>query len=195
MSHMFMNWMLMPSVPDFSSWTITELSSLSRMFMACESMAGVMDFSSWDTSAATDWAYFLYHCRKVHSVRGLLDMSGATAATEAFSFGTRISLGDNLVNDVEITGFGKQPTIVGTVPGHPGNVNWPFSDCAWGIASPYADAARSKALLESFLESLYDRSAAGYTTIELRLNSRAYSVLSDAQVSAVEAKGYQVIGN
>ena len=193
LAKMFMNCSLMPSVPDFSTWRISGISSLTRMFMNCERMEGVMDLSGWDTSTATDWAYFLYHCSKLHSLKGRLDMSGAAAATEAFAFGVRISAGDNPVNDVEIIGFGKQPSITGTVIGHAGNEGGPFSGCAWGASSPYADVARSKALLASFVESLYDRSAAGYTTIELRLASVAYSSLTAAQFSAIEAKGYQVI--
>ena len=193
LAQMFVNCWAMPEVPDFSSWSISGVSSLTRMFLNCENIEGVLDFSGWDTSAAGDWAYFLYHCRKVHSVKGVMDMSGATAATEAFAFGTRISLGDNLVNDVQIIGFGKQPTITGTVPGHAGNISGPFSNCAWGVASPYADAARSKAILGAFMDSLFDRSAAGYATIELRLVSVAYASLTSAQISAAEAKGYQVI--
>jgi len=192
---MFVNCGVMPEVPDFSSWSITGVTSLTRMFLNCENMEGVMDFSGWDTSAAEDWAYFLYHCRKVHSVKGVLDMSGARAATEAFAFGTRTSVGDNPVNDVQVIGFGKQPSITGTMPGHAGNIGGPFSNCVWGIASPYADAARSKAILGTFMDSLFDRSAAGYPEIELRLVSVAYDALTPAQISAAEAKGYQVISN
>ena len=203
-SHCFQKCRKLTTVPDLFNGAQTSLSDLKYMFQGCDGMTTI-DLSSWkfgqvtsmqgmftgcvyvqtiditgiDTSKMTstsDMMYIFSSCSSLIRIRGAIDLIGMNPTALP-------SLGYNIFNLTTITykNLGSNSTIA--------SLNL-YSDnyTRWGLG----DEESKQSFIDSVLTYSYDRAANGLPTLELQMSADQKALLTEEQITAIQAKGYTI---
>ena len=195
---------LLPAVPDLFNGAQTNLTNLDYMFYECENMTTI-DLSSWKFGQVTSMKYMFARCKKAETIditgidtskmtstskmdymcngcsslvriRGAIDLIGmsATALPE---------LGYSLDSLTTIT-----YKNLGSNPGATSLSLYTIGYTKWGLG----DEESKQSFIDSVLTYSYDRAANGLTTLELKMSAEQKALLTEEQITAIQAKGYTI---
>ena len=195
---------LLTAVPDLFNGAQTNLTKLDYMFYECEGMTTI-DLSSWKFGQVTSMKYMFARCKKAETIditgidtskmtstsnmdsmcngcsnliriRGAIDLIGmsATALPE---------LGYSINNLDTITyknlGFNSQVASLNL---------YTVGHTKWGLG----DEESKQSFIDSVLTYSYDRAANGLPTLELNMSAAQKALLTEEQITAIQAKGYTI---
>lgn len=192
------------AVPDLFNGAQTGLTDLSYMFQGCKNMTTI-DLSSWKFGQVTNMNSMFSGCSKVQTI----DITGINTSQM-----TRTSNMDYIFNAcpnlIRVRGaidlIGMNPTALpelgyviyslttityknlGSNPGadplnlHSGNYE------QWGLG----DEESKQSFIDSVLTYSYDRAANGLPTLTLEMRSDQKALLTEEQITAIQAKGYTI---
>ena len=163
---------------DLSSWKFGQVTNMKNMFRNCNNTITI-DITGIDTSKMTstsDMAYIFYGCNNLIRIRGAIDLIGmsATALPE---------LGYSINNLNTIT-----YKNIGSNPGATSLSLYTVGYTKWGLG----DEESKQSFIDSVLTYSYDRAANGLTTIELTMSAEQKALLTEEQITAIQAKGYTI---
>ena len=177
LSYMFSGCSNMTTI-DLSSWKFGQVTSMSNMFSNCVNVKTI-DITGIDTSqmtSASDMEGIFDYCFNLIRVRGAIDLIGMNL-TGLPSLGyvdtlTTITY-KNLGNNPQITYLDLYP-----------------DDCyaKWGLG----DEESKQSFIDSVLTYSYDRAANGLPTLELLMGQEQKALLTEEQITAIQAKGYTI---
>ena len=177
LSYMFSGCSNMTTI-DLSSWKFGQVTSMSNMFSNCVNVKTI-DITGIDTSqmtSASDMEGIFDYCFNLIRVRGAIDLIGMNL-TGLPSLGyvdtlTTITY-KNLGNNPQITYLDLYP-----------------DDCyaKWGLG----DEESKQSFIDSVLTYSYDRAANGLPTLELLMRAEQKALLTEEQITAIQAKGYTI---
>ena len=129
-----------------------------------------------NTERVTEWRmiFNLHTQHKCKMVTGLDASSLVTCLYTPFSNNAGIPY-------IEIVNLGKAP----------GASNLDLRNKNWGDDTKVRHARKS--LVDSLLTNSFDRAAAGYSACTIQLSAEAYARLTDAEVTAITAKGFTLV--
>lgn len=163
---------------DLSSWKFGQVTNMRFMFTNCTN-AKTIDITGIDTSQMTstsDMMDIFSYCYNLIRVRGAIDLIGMNL-TDLPSLGyvdtlTTITY-KNLGSNPEITSLDLYP-----------------NDCyaKWGLG----DEESKQSFIDSVLTYSYDRAANGLPTLELMMRAEQKALLTEEQITAIQAKGYTI---
>lgn len=163
---------------DLSSWKFGQVTSMSQMFTNCTN-AITIDITGIDTSQMTstsDMSYMVNYCYNLIRIRGAIDLIGMNPTALP-------NLGDAIYSLTTITykNLGSNPQIA--------SLNL-YSDgyTQWGLG----DEESKQSFIDSILTYSYDRTANGLTTLELKMKQEQKALLTEEQITAIQAKGYTI---
>ena len=203
-SHCFQKCRKLTTVPDLFNGAQTSLSDLKYMFQGCDGMTTI-DLSSWKFGQVTDMKYIFARCKKAETIDiSGIDTSKMTSTSDMmyiFSSCSSLirirgaidligmnptalpSLGYNIFNLTTITykNLGSNSTIA--------SLNL-YSDnyTRWGLG----DEESKQSFIDSVLTYSYDRAANGLPTLELKMTAEQKAILTEEQITAIQAKGYTI---
>lgn len=177
LSYMFSGCTNMTTI-DLSSWKFGQVTSMRGIFSNCIN-AITIDISGIDTSKMTSTLYMkgmFDYCYNLIRVRGAIDLIGMNL-TDLPSLGyvdtlTTITY-KNLGSNPEISSLDLYP-----------------DDCyaKWGLG----DEESKQSFIDSVLTYSYDRAANGLPTLELTMRQEQKALLTEEQITAIQAKGYTI---
>ena len=204
-SHCFQKCLKLTTVPDLFNGAQTSLSDLKYMFQGCSNMTTI-DLSSWkfgqvtnmqgmfsgcinvqtiditgiDTSkmeSTSNMSYMCSSCSSLVRIRGAIDLIGMNPTALP-------NLGYNIYNLTTITykNLGSNSTIA-SLDLHSDNYT------RWGLG----DEESKQSFIDSVLTYSYDRTANGLPTLTLEMSTEQKALLTEEQITAIQAKGYTVI--
>lgn len=163
---------------DLSSWKFGQVTNMEFMFSGC-SKVQTIDITGIDTSQMTSTSnmdYIFNACSSLIRVRGAIDLIGMNLTALP-------SLGYSIYNLTTITykNLGSNSTI--------SSINL-YSDnyTKWGLG----DEESKQSFIDSVLTYSYDRAANGFTTLELQMKPEQKALLTEEQITAIQAKGYTI---
>ena len=203
-SHCFQKCLKLTTVPDLFNGAQTSLSDLNYMFQGCQNMTTI-DLSSWkfgqvtnmqgmfsgcykvqtiditgiDTSkmeSTSNMSYMFSSCSNLIRIRGAIDLIGMNPTALP-------NLGYNIYNLTTITykniGSNSEATSLSL-----SSDNY----TKWGLG----DEESKQSFIDSVLTYSYDRAANGLSTLKLRMSSEQKALLTEEQITAIQAKGYTI---
>lgn len=164
---------------DLSSWKFGQVTSMNSMFWGCYS-ARTIDITGIDTSQMTstsDMEDIFYGCSSLVRIRGAIDLIGMTLTDLP-------SLGYGVYNLTTITykNLGSNPEAT--------SLDFYIDDCyaQWGLG----DEESKQSFIDSVLTYSYNRAANGLSTLELIMRPEQKALLTEEQITAIQAKGYTI---
>lgn len=164
---------------DLSSWKFGQVTNMNSMFSSCINVQTI-DITGIDTSKMTSTSNMMdifSYCYNLIRVRGAIDLIGMNL-TDLPSLGyvdtlTTITY-KNLGSNPEITSLDLYP-----------------NDCyaKWGLG----DEESKQSFIDSILTYSYDRAANGLPTLELTMRQEQKALLTEEQITAIQAKGYTIL--
>lgn len=164
---------------DLSSWKFGQVTSMSNMFNSCINVQTI-DITGIDTSQMTSTSNMesiFDSCYSLIRIRGAIDLIGMNL-TDLPSLGyvdtlTTITY-KNLGSNPQITSLDLYP-----------------NDCyaKWGLG----DEESKQSFIDSILTYSYDRAANGLPTLELTMRQEQKALLTEEQITAIQAKGYTIL--
>ena len=164
---------------DLSSWKFGQVTSMRSMFGGCSNVQTI-DITGIDTSQMTsdsNMKYIFNACPSLVRVRGAMDLIGMNLTAPP-------SLGYVVTSLTTITyknlGSDPQITYLDLYP----------DDCyaKWGLG----DEESKQSFIDSVLTYSYDRTANGLPTIEIMMQAEQKALLTEEQITAIQAKGYTI---
>ena len=161
---------------DLSSWKFGQVTSMIGMFSGCTNVQTI-DITGIDTSQMTsdsNMQYIFNACPSLVRVRGAIDLIGMTLPILGFSVTSLTTITyKNLGSNPQITYLDLYP-----------------DDCyaKWGLG----DEESKQSFIDSVLTYSYDRAANGLPTIELMMRPEQKALLTEEQITAIQAKGYTI---
>ena len=164
---------------DLSSWKFGQVTSMRSMFGGCSNVQTI-DITGIDTSQMTsdsNMKYIFNACPSLVRVRGAMDLIGMNLTAPP-------SLGYVVTSLTTITyknlGSDPQITYLDLYP----------DDCyaQWGLG----DEESKQSFIDSVLTYSYDRAANGLPTIEIMMQAEQKALLTEEQITAIQAKGYTI---
>ena len=163
---------------DLSSWKFGQVVSMRDMFSSCVNVKTI-DITGIDTSQMTSTSnmdsIFAY-CYNLIRVRGAIDLIGMNL-TGLPSLGYVNSL-----TTITYKNLGRNPEIT--------LLDFYPDDCyaKWGLG----DEESKQSFIDSVLTYSYDRAANGLPTLELLMQAEQKALLTEEQITAIQAKGYTI---
>ena len=163
---------------DLSSWKFGQVTSMRGIFSNCIN-AITIDISGIDTSKMTSTLYMngmFDYCYNLIRVRGAIDLIGMNL-TDLPSLGYVDTL-----TTITYKNLGSNSTIT--------SLDLYPDDCyaQWGLG----DEESKQSFIDSVLTYSYDRAANGLPTIELTMRAEQKALLTEEQITAIQAKGYTI---
>ena len=163
---------------DLSSWKFGQVTNMQNMFSAC-SKAETIDITGIDTSQMTSTSNMdsiFDYCFNLIRVRGAIDLIGMNL-TNLPSLGYVDTL-----TTITYKNLGSNPQI--------SSLDLYPDDCyaKWGLG----DEESKQSFIDSVLTYSYDRAANGLTTLELIMGQEQKALLTEEQITAIQAKGYTI---
>ena len=204
-SSCFQDCLKLTTVPDLFNGAQTGLTNLNNMFSGCSNMTTI-DLSSWKFGQVTNMASMFYGCYNVQTiditgidtskmtstskmdsmfsscsglvrVRGAIDLIGMNL-TALPSLGYSV----NSLTTITYKNLGRNPDIA-SLDLYPED-----SYAKWGLG----DEESKQSFIDSMLTYSYDRAANGLPTIELMMGAEQKALLTEEQITAIQAKGYTI---
>ena len=163
---------------DLSSWKFGQVTSMQYMFARC-AKAETIDITGIDTSKMTSTSnmnIMCNGCSKLIRIRGAIDLIGmsATALPE-------LGYSLNKLNTITYKNIGSNPGATSLNLYTVGHINWGLGD-----------EESKQSFIDSVLTYSYDRAANGLPTIELMMGQEQKALLTEEQITAIQAKGYTI---
>lgn len=164
---------------DLSSWKFGQVTNMGFMFSGCSNVETI-DITGIDTSQMTSTLYMngmFDYCYNLIRVRGAIDLIGMNL-TDLPSLGQ----GVNSLTTITYKNLGSNSTIA--------SLDLYPDDCyaQWGLG----DEESKQSFIDSVLTYSYDRAANGLPTIELTMRAEQKALLTEEQITAIQAKGYTI---
>ena len=163
---------------DLSSWKFGQVISMMGMFSGCSNTITI-DITGIDTSqmtSASDMSYMFSSCSSLVRIRGAIDLIGMNPTALP-------NLGYNINSLTTIT-YKNIGSNSGATSLHLYSANY----TQWGLG----DEESKQSFIDSVLTYSYDRAANGLTTLELRMKPEQKALLTEEQITAIQAKGYTI---
>ena len=164
---------------DLSSWKFGQVVSMKNMFSGCSNVQTI-DITGIDTSqmtSASNMKYVCNACSGLIRIRGAIDVIGMNL-TGLPSLGYVI----NSLTTITYKNLGRNPEIT--------LLDFYPDDCysQWGLG----DEESKQSFIDSVLTYSYDRAANGLPTLELLMQAEQKALLTEEQITAIQAKGYTI---
>ena len=164
---------------DLSSWKFGQVTSMNSMFSGCGNVKTI-DITGIDTSqmtSASNMDYIFNACSRLVRIRGAIDVIGMNL-TGLPSLGYSI----NSLTTITYKNLGRNPEST--------LLDFYIDDCysQWGLG----DEESKQSFIDSVLTYSYDRAANGLTTLELIMRPEQKALLTEEQITAIQAKGYTI---
>lgn len=164
---------------DLSSWKFGQVTSMIGMFMNCINTITI-DITGIDTSQMTSISNMdsmFWGCNSLVRIRGAIDLIGMNL-TDLPSLG----YGTNSLTTITYKNLGGNPEIT--------SLDFFIDDCyaKWGLG----DEESKQSFIDSILTYSYDRTANGLPTVELIMRPEQKALLTEQQITAIQAKGYTI---
>ena len=163
---------------DLSSWKFGQVTNMKNMFRSCSNTITI-DITGIDTSKMTstsNMSFICYGCNNLIRIRGAIDLIGMNpTALPSLGYGT------NRLTTITYKNLGSNSTI--------SSINL-YSDnyTKWGLG----DEESKQSFIDSVLTYSYDRAANGLPTLELQMSAEQKALLTEEQITAIQAKGYTI---
>ena len=164
---------------DLSSWKFGQVINISNMFSGCSNVQTI-DITGIDTSqmtSTTDMDGMCNRCPNLVRIRGAIDLIGMQVEAPP-SLGYSV----NSLTTITYKNLGRNPeaTYLDLYP----------DDCyaKWGLG----DEESKQSFIDSVLTYSYDRAANGLSTLELLMQQEQKALLTEEQITAIQAKGYTI---
>lgn len=164
---------------DLSSWKFGQVTNISNMFTNCIN-AITIDITGIDTSkmtSASDMGDIFNFCYNLVRVRGAIDLIGMNL-TGLPSLGYSVSS----LTTITYKNLGRNPEIT-SLDLYPDD-----NYAKWGLG----DEESKQSFIDSVLTYSYDRAANGLPTLELTMKQEQKALLTEEQITAIQAKGYTI---
>ena len=163
---------------DLSSWKFGQVTNMKNMFRNCSNTITI-DISGIDTSQMTstsDMSYICYGCYNLTRIRGAIDLIGMSAKALP-----NLGYGVDVLTTITYKNIGSNSEAT--------SLNL-YSDCymQWGLG----DEEAKQSFIDSVLTYSYDRAANGLTTLTLEMRPEQKALLTEEQITAIQAKGYTI---
>ena len=163
---------------DLSSWKFGQVTTMYSMFSNCVNVKTI-DITGIDTSQMTSTSNMdsiFDYCYNLIRVRGAIDLIGMNL-TGLPSLGYVYTL-----TTITYKNLGSNPQIT--------SLDLYPDDCyaKWGLG----DEESKQSFIDSILTYSYDRAANGLPTIELLMRPEQKALLTEEQITAIQAKGYTI---
>ena len=177
LSWMFQGCVNMTTI-DLSSWKFGQVTNMSQMFTNCTN-AITIDITGIDTSQMTstsDMEYIFNYCYNLIRIRGAIDLIGMNPTALP-----NLGYGADSLTTITYKNLGSNSTI--------SSLNL-YSDnyTKWGLG----DEESKQSFIDSVLTYSYDRAANGLSTLELQMKPEQKALLTEEQITAIQAKGYTI---
>lgn len=164
---------------DLSSWKFGQVTNMNSMFYGCSNVQTI-DITGIDTSQMTstsDMDSMFEYCSSLVRIRGAIDVIGMNL-TDLPSLGYSI----NSLTTITYKNLGRNPDIA--------SLDLYPDDCymRWGLG----DEESKQSFIDSILTYSYDRAANGLSTLELAMRPEQKALLTEEQITAIQAKGYTI---
>lgn len=175
---MFFNCSNMTTI-DLSSWKFGQVTSMNSMFYGCYNVQTI-DITGIDTSqmtSASNIDSMFDGCSALVRIRGAIDLIGMNL-TDLPSLGYSI----NSLTTITYKNLGRNPEAT--------SLDFYFDDsyAHWGLG----DEESKQSFIDSVLTYSYDRAANGLSTLELLMRPEQKALLTEEQITAIQAKGYTI---
>ena len=163
---------------DLSSWKFGQVINMRYMFSNCVNVKTI-DITGIDTSQMTSTSYMdsiFDYCYNLIRVRGAIDLIGMNL-TDLPSLGYVDTL-----TTITYKNLGSNPQIA-SLDLYPND-----SYAKWGLG----DEESKQSFIDSILTYSYDRAANGLSTLELLMQQEQKALLTEEQITAIQAKGYTI---
>ena len=198
MNSMFSDCLNIKTVPLFDTSQVTNMYD---MFFFCESLQTVPAFN---TSKVTNISEMFYNCTSLTSVPEL-DTSKATNFNSIFQDCSSLttiegisfkSFNSSTMNEDYLVGWSQNNSIRKAVFKDIGYqstaVQFNTSKIEnWGVNSDEIPDAR-QSLIDSLITYSFDRAAAGYPTCTITLSTNTKALLTEDEISQINAKGFTI---
>lgn len=163
---------------DLSSWKFGQVTSMRHMFSNCVNVQTI-DITGIDTSQMTSTSNMdsiFEYCYNLIRVRGAIDLIGMNL-TDLPSLGYV-----DTITTITYKNLGSNPQIT--------SLDLYPDDCyaKWGLG----DEESKQSFIDSVLTYSYDRTANGLPTLELIMRAEQKALLTEEQITAIQAKGYTI---
>ena len=204
-SQCFWNCKQLTAVPDLFNGAQTNLTTLAYMFSGCTNMTTI-NLSSWKFGQVTNMRYMFGGCSNVETiditgidtsqmtstsnmesifeycydlirVRGAIDLIGMNlTGLPSLGYGVYV------LTTITYKNLGSNPQIT--------SLDLYPDDCyaKWGLG----DEESKQSFIDSVLTYSYDRAANGLPTIEIMMQAEQKALLTEEQITAIQAKGYTI---
>lgn len=164
---------------DLSSWKFGQVTNMSQMFTNCSNTITI-DISGIDTSQMTSISNMediFNYCYNLVRIRGAIDLIGMNL-TDLPSLG----YGVNSLTTITYKNLGRNPEAT--------SLDFYIDDnyAHWGLG----DEESKQSFIDSVLTYSYDRAANGLPTLELMMRPEQKALLTEEQITAIQAKGYTI---
>lgn len=178
LSSMFANCSNITTI-DLSSWKFGQVTNMSNMFSGCTKVQTI-DITGIDTSQMTSTSnmdYICYGCYDLVRIRGAIDLIGMNLTDLP-----ELGYGADSLTTITYKNLGSNPEVT-SLDLYP-NDNY----LHWG----YGDEESKQSFIDSILTYSYDRAANGLSTLELIIRPEQKALLTEEQITAIQAKGYTI---
>ena len=163
---------------DLSSWKFGQVTNMHNMFRNCNNTITI-DITGIDTSQMTstsDMAFMCYGCYSLVRIRGAIDLIGMNpTALPSLGYGV------NRLTTITFKNLGSNADIASLDL-------YPDGYTSWGLG----DEESKQSFIDSVLTYSYDRTANGLSTLELTMSAEQKALLTEEQITAIQAKGYTI---
>lgn len=164
---------------DLSSWKFGQVTNMKNMFRNCNNTITI-DITGIDTSQMTstsNMSFICYGCTNLVRIRGAIDLIGMNpTALPSLGYGT------NSLTTITYKNLGSNSTIASLDLSSDNYTKWGLGD-----------EESKQSFIDSVLTYSYDRTANGLSTLELTMRPEQKALLTEEQITAIQAKGYTVI--
>ena len=203
-SSCFWNCSQLTAVPDLFNGAQTGLTDLGSMFSGCSNMTTI-DLSSWKFGQVINMRYMFSNCVNVKTI----DITGIDTSQMTSTSGME-SMFDYCYNLIRVRGaidligmnltglpsLGYVDTLTTITYKNLGSnpqityLDLYPDDCyaKWGLG----DEESKQSFIDSVLTYSYDRTANGLPTIEIMMQAEQKALLTEEQITAIQAKGYTI---
>lgn len=176
LSYMFQECYGMTTI-DLSSWKFGQVTNMKNMFRGCNNTTTI-DITGIDTSQMTstsDMSFICFSCYNLVRIRGAIDLIGMNPKTLP-----DLGYGVNSLDTITYKNIGSNTTAASL------DLQSPY--ISWGLG----DEESKQSFIDSVLTYSYDRTANGLPDLELKMSSDQKALLTEEQITAIQAKGYTI---
>ena len=175
MSLMFSNCISLKTIPSFDTRNVNDMRS---MFSNCKSLEVIPEL---DTSVCTDFDSMFWNLYSIKRIEGINFRAATDSSYSNYYFMFNTSRDSNirylLIKEIGTqSGCTKIPAIVLDV---------------WGVNTDEIPDAR-QSLIDSLITYSFDRASAGYPTCTITLSDNTKALLTEDEISQINAKGFVI---